>query len=92
MTREFAETYALTILGWLVGNEDLLPIFLGSTGASGDELRELAQTPEFLGGVLDFLLMDDSWVISACEGTGLDPQLMAQVRQSLPGGEQVHWT
>ncbi len=92
MTSEFAETYALTILSWLVGNEDLLPIFLGATGASGDDLRENANSPEFLGAVLDFVLMDDQWVISATDATGLNPELMSRARQMLPGGEQVNWT
>lgn len=92
MTRDFAETYALTVLTWLVGNHDLLPLFLGSTGASGDDLRANAKSPEFLGAVLDFVLMDDLWVTSACNDTGLAPDLMAQARQVLPGGEQINWT
>ena len=92
MTRDFAETYALTILTWLVGNEDLLPLFLGATGASGDDLRNNAKSPEFLGAVLDFVLMDDTWVTSACDDTGLAPELMSPARQTLPGGEQINWT
>ena len=92
MTRDFAETYALTVLTWLVANDDLLPLFLGSTGASGDDLRANAKSPEFLGAVLDFVLMDDAWVTMACEDKRLAPELMSQARQSLPGGEQINWT
>ena len=51
-----AETFALNVLTWLVGDEDLLPIFMNSTGTDGDALRENAGSPEFLGAVLDFLL------------------------------------
>ena len=39
ITAQSAETLALNVLGWLVGNDELLPIFLGSTGASADDLR-----------------------------------------------------
>nr|WP_175581715.1 DUF3572 domain-containing protein [Pseudooceanicola sp. HF7] len=87
-----AEEIALTCLAWLAGNDDLLPVFLGSSGLSVDELREAAQTPEFLGAVLDFLLMDDAWVKACCDASGLAYDQPMQARMALPGGEQVHWT
>ena len=46
----------------------------------------------FLAAVLDFLLLDDNWVIDACQAIGLEPDAMAIVRQLLPGGEKVNWT
>ncbi|MGB0298569.1 MAG: DUF3572 family protein [Paracoccaceae bacterium] len=55
-------------------------------------MRENAGSPEFLGAVLDFLLMDDAWVLRCCEETGLDPNLMMTARAALPGGQQMHWT
>ena len=87
-----AEAIALACLGWLAGNEELMPVFLGSTGLSVDELRSAAETPEFLGAVLDFLLMDDRWVTACCEAQGLSYDMPMQARMALPGGEQVHWT
>ena len=87
-----AETFALNVLTWLVGDEDLLPIFMNSTRTDEEALRENAGSPEFLGAVLDFLLMDDAWVLRCCEETGLDPTLMMAVRVALPGGQQIHWT
>jgi hypothetical protein len=92
ITRESAETVALQCLAWLAGNEELLPVFMGATGVSESELREQAQDPVFLGSVLDFLLMDDAWVIACSEAQGFDPQLPMQARAALPGGEQVSWT
>ena len=59
-----AETLALQALGWLLSNEDLLPVFLGATGVNESDLRERASDPEFLGSVLDFLMMDDAWAVS----------------------------
>lgn len=90
--RESAETIGLQALGWLVGNEELLPVFLGATGASVDELAKNAQMPAFLGSVLDFLVMDDAWVMAFCDDTNLPYQAPMQARAALPGGEQMNWT
>lgn len=91
-TQESAETLALQALGWLVGNDDLLPVFLGHTGASEDEIRERAGDPVFLGAVLDFLMMDDAWVVVFCDTISLPYDRLIQARAALPGGEQVNWT
>ncbi len=90
--QDFAETLALEALGWLVGNEELLPVFLGATGASPAELRTRAADPDFLLSVLDFLLMDDGWVVAFCDAAG---RLYAQplaAREVLAGGAGMHWT
>lgn len=92
LTRETAETTALQALGWLVGNEELLPVFLGATGASESDLRAAAGDAEFLGSVLDFLLMDDAWVIAFCDAQTLPYERVMEARQALPGGGAVHWT
>lgn len=87
-----AETLALKALGWLAGNDELLPVFLGSTGASESDLREQAADPAFLGSVLDFLTMDDAWVMAFCDSLGIAYEIPMQARMALPGGAQVHWT
>lgn len=91
-SREAAETLALQVLGWLAANDDLLPVFLGSTGASLADLRARAAEPEFLASVLDFLMLDDAWVRAFCEQAGIVPDRPMQARAALPGGAQVHWT
>jgi hypothetical protein len=90
--QEFAETVALQALGWLAGNDKLLPIFLGASGAAVADLRERASDPEFLGAVLDFLLMDDAWVASFCDAEGIAYAAPMTARNCLPGGAQTHWT
>ncbi|UYV36256.1 DUF3572 domain-containing protein [Rhodobacteraceae bacterium D3-12] len=92
VTRNSAETLALTALAWLVGDEEMLSIFLGSTGAAADELSLRARDPQFLGSVLDFLLMDDAWVVAFCDNAGVSYDQPMQARAALPGGEAVHWT
>jgi hypothetical protein len=90
--QESAETIALKALAWLVGNDDLLPVFLGATGASVNDLATNASQPAFLGSVLDFLVMDDAWVVAFCDATGLPYEAPMQARAGLPGGEQMNWT
>lgn len=92
LTQEAAETFAIRALGWLAANEDLMPVFLGATGASTDDLREQASDPVFLGAVLDFIMMDDAWVIAFCDQIQAPYERIMQARQTLPGGEQVNWT
>lgn len=91
-TQESAETLALKTLGWLVGNDDVLSVFLGHSGASKDEIKERAADPVFLGAVLDFVMMDDAWVIGFCDSVALPYEALMQARAALPGGEQVNWT
>ncbi|WP_454275208.1 DUF3572 domain-containing protein [Roseovarius sp. MBR-154] len=92
MQQESAETIALQALGWLAGNEELLPVFLGATGASEADMRSRATEPEFLGAVLDFLMMDDAWVVGFCDSQGLSYETPMMARAALPGGARMSWT
>jgi len=90
--REAAETLALEALGWLVGNNDLRDVFLGASGAGAGDLRARAHDAEFLASVLDFLLMDDAWVMAFCDAAAHPYDAPIRARAALPGGVQVHWT
>jgi hypothetical protein len=92
MEHEQAQVIALQALGWLAGNEDLCPTFLGSTGGSVDDLRDRAMDPAFQSSVLEFLTMDDAWVIAFCDAHNLAYDMPLRARFSLPGMEDVHWT
>ncbi|MCQ0094078.1 DUF3572 domain-containing protein [Roseovarius sp. M141] len=91
-TRESAETLALQCLGWLLANDDLLPVFMGATGAGEDDLRRGAGDPAFLGAVLDFIMMNDDWVIDFCASVGAANDTLMRARAALPGGQEAHWT
>lgn len=92
VAREYAETIGLQALTWLVSHEELLPVFLGASGASETDMREGLGNPDFLGSVLDFVLMDDAWVREFCDANGVAYDMPFKARQLLPGGEQVNWT
>ncbi|MFD0858688.1 DUF3572 domain-containing protein [Roseovarius aquimarinus] len=91
-TREFADTVALKCLAWLIANDDLRPVFMGATGAGEDDLRRGASDPDFLAAVLDFLTMNDEWVIDFCRDAGLANDAPMRARADLPGGRVEHWT
>lgn len=92
MQQDFAETRALALLAWLAGEEEILPLFMGATGVSEDDLRARAGEAEFLASVMDFLLMDDAWVIRGAEATGIAATDFAMIRAALPGGTLPNWT
>lgn len=92
MKQEIAETIGLQALAWLAANDELFPVFLGSSGASAADLKAGAADPAFLGAVLDFILMDDAWVTGFCDGAGLGYDMPMRARHALPGGGEVSWT
>ena len=92
MTSDDAEIYALKAANWLLSNQELLDLFLGSTGVSEHTIKSDIQNTVFLVAVLDFLLLDDKWVMEACDAMKLQPELMQTARLFLPGGDQVNWT
>ena len=92
MQQEGAETVAMQALGWLAAHEELLPVFLGATGASLSDMRASVGDPDFLASVLDFVMMDDEWVLGFCQAAGRAPAEVGRARARLPGGEMVNWT
>ena len=92
MTSQEAEIYALKVTNWLISNQDLLDVFMSSTGVSEATIKSDFHDGVFLAAVLDFLLLDDNWVIAACDAMQLEPDTMHTARLLLPGGERVNWT
>lgn len=92
MKAEQAENLAIQALGWLASEDDLLNVFMGSAGVSADELKARAAEPELLAAVLDFILMDDTWVKGFCNASAQPFDAPLRARALLPGGDIPHWT
>lgn len=92
MKQDLAETRAMGILAWLAGQQELFPVFLGATGATEADLRARAGEAEFLASVVDFLMMDDVWVIDCAQAQGWPPEEITAIRAALPGGDLPNWT
>ena len=92
MNKEIAETRALEVLTWVLSEDDLIQVFLGATGASQDDLSSNTLSHYFLISILDFVLMDDRWVISCSKFMNIDPSQIQVIKMSLDGGQEVNWT
>lgn len=92
MQQQEAEIIALQALAWLAGNDELCPIFLGATGGSTDEMHSRATDPAFQASILEFLTMDDAWIIAFCDSIDLGYDKPLRARYALPGTEQTEWT
>jgi hypothetical protein len=92
MQQDLAERIGLEALAWIAGQDDLLTVFLGSSGASVDDLKKNAQDADFIASILDFLLMDDAWVVGFCDQCGHSYDIPMRARAALPGGAEPHWT
>lgn len=92
VSKEAADLIGLQAVAWLAAQDALLPVFLGSTGASEQDFRAGLQDPEFQGAVLDFIMMDDVWTQGFCAEHGLAPEMAMRARHALAGGGDLHWT
>lgn len=92
VSRELADVIGLQAVAWMAGQDDLLPVFLGATGASEQDFRAALEDPGFQAAVLDFILMDDAWVRRFCDASDIAYDAPRTARAHLPGGGEVHWT
>ncbi len=81
--RETAEIVAIQALSFVAGDAERLGMFLAETGIGPETLRSAAQDPEFLCGVLDFLLRDEAMVKAFSEFSHLEPRIVSNARDAL---------
>lgn len=72
-----AEEIAGTVLGWLAGEPDMLGRFLALSGVQPQHLRGAVQDPQFLAGMIDFLMSHEPTLLAFCEATGTKPEDVA---------------
>ncbi len=92
LPRDAAEVLALEALGWLAADPDRAERFFAVAGTGADEMRERAQDPDYLGAVLDYLLMDEPQLLAFCADADMAPDRPMRARAGLPGGADPHWT
>jgi hypothetical protein len=86
-SREAAETLAIQALAFIAEEPDRLGAFLGATGLMPDRIRESAQQPDFLAGVLEHMLAHESLLVAFADSAGIDPADIARARGAFGG----HW-
>ncbi len=85
MNEKSAEILAIDALGYLAGDPERLGRFLAVSGVGPEVLQQNAGDPQFLAGVLDYLLADESLLFMFAEAKGIGVEQAARARQHLPG-------
>ena len=84
-TREAAETLAIQALSFIAEEPERLNGFLNATGLTPDRLRESANAPDFLAGVLEHMLTDESLLLAFADSAAIDPAAIGRARNALGG-------
>ncbi len=83
MTPDAAEILSLQALGWLAGDAAALDRFLALTGIGAADLRAGAGTPDMARAVIEFLLLNEGFMLQFCEDASVAPQAIQAARQAL---------
>ena len=86
--RDAAETLALSALSFLARDPDRIAAFLSQTGIAPDQIRDAADQPGFLKGVLDHLLADESLLLMFADDCGFEPGSVPAARAALGAPER----
>lgn len=78
-----AENTAISVLGWLAGEPELLGRFLALSGLEAGNLRLAAAEPGFLAGVLAFLMNHEPTLMDFCASSGIRPEDVARAHSEL---------
>lgn len=82
------EDIAIRALVWIAGNEQMLHRFLDLSGIDASQIRQAAQEPAFLAGVLNFILAHEPTLNEFAEAENLHPSAVGKALKSLPGGDR----
>jgi hypothetical protein len=92
MQQENAQIIGMKALGWIAAQDSVFEAFLNTTGAKVDDLRQQAADPSFLAQVLDFVMLQDEWVLSFAADSAIAPEQVVAARAVLGGGDTMNWT
>ena len=83
--REAAEMLAIQALSFIAEEPERLNGLLNATGLTLDRLRESAAAPDFLAGVLEHMLADESLLLAFADSAAIDPADVSRARIALGG-------
>ncbi len=82
-SRETAEMLAVQALAFIAEDADRLGGFIASSGIAVASIRNAAADPDFLAGVLEHMLADESLLIAFADSAGIDPADVTRARHKL---------
>lgn len=80
-----AEGMAIQALGFLASDQEELGRFLALTGLEPGQIREAAQEPGFLAGVLEYVCAHQPLLLAFARESGLDPAEIERGLEALAG-------
>ncbi|MEE9314349.1 MAG: DUF3572 domain-containing protein [Rhizobiaceae bacterium] len=83
LSKNAAESIAVSGLQRLASDDDLLLRFCNLTGILANEMRDAASQPHFLVGVLDFYLAYEPDLLAWAEADGMSPESVVAARHVL---------
>lgn len=89
-SREEAENIAVEALGFLAREPEYLGRFLAATGIGPHDIRNMAEDSSFLAGVLEFVMSDETLLLTFTENVRVRPTLIAAARFALAGDPADH--
>ncbi|MBK1866737.1 DUF3572 family protein [Aestuariivirga sp. YIM B02566] len=85
INRAEAEVIALKALGFLASEPERLSRFLTLSGVEVADIGTVAENPDFLAGLLNHLLQDESLLLTFTAEQELDPRVPALAAEALAG-------
>ncbi len=79
-----AVTIALATLRHVLADQDMLRTFMMQSGIDEAGIRAHIDDPDFLSGVLDFVLGDDDRVAACATELSMAPEDVVRARHALP--------
>jgi Protein of unknown function (DUF3572) len=82
---ETAEMLAVQALAFIAEEPERLSAFISLTGIASDAMRTAATEPNFLAGVLEHMLGDESLLTAFADSAAIDPAEIGRAHISLVG-------
>ncbi|MFK8036303.1 MAG: DUF3572 domain-containing protein [Hyphomicrobiales bacterium] len=82
---EEAEAISIQALTYFAQDPESLERFLSLSGITADRIREAAKSPGFLAGVLDYLMQNESLLLTFSENTGVRAETIISAHRQLVG-------
>ena len=86
-TKPGGEDIAIRALLWIASDAQMMHRFLDLTGIDAGRIREAAQEPAFLAGVLNFILAHEPTLDAFAAAENLQPAAVAAALRQLPGSD-----
>ena len=85
LAREDAQLLAAKGLIFIANDQEMLGRFVSLTGLAPNDIRVAAGEPEFLAGVLSFLMDHEAVLLAFAASVGISPRHVADAHLALSG-------